>query len=187
MKMYHLKQNAWLLCLLGLFFLFAGLECEQEEGRCEDRLSKTFTWLKADNSSFRGFQQPGKEMEFRFYPDDNYIWDICPTADVTVSARVKGKDGYFQPEPDYIRVWWESDLGWFEYKDYLQLPRTADNIWSGSANIGALARNFDHNTAANLEVWLKMTYVSVGDFHDNLNYIESEFTEFSISVEFTKF
>ena len=125
---------------------------------------------------------------YRFGPKDAY--NICPTEPVTLTAKAVGVDNDFLPPPNYIRLYWESDLGWLKWKSWAPLKRQSDydNVWEATVPLGELSYNFKKDQAATLKVWLLMEFQSVDNTSEgDYIWLTKEFSNIEWKADFVLF
>lgn len=177
-----------LLSLLFLFFLFAGLECDDEKDYsiCTRQSTHEANWPGETFGFTHESNTESYTNYFRLSTGDHY--NICPTEPVTLVGKVVAKDNTIIPPPNYIRLYWETDLGWLKWKNYMPLSRQSehDNIWEVEVPLGNLSVNFDEDRAANLRVWLLMQFQSIDNtYESDIAWLNNEFSSMTAKANIT--
>ena len=173
------------LGVIFLFFLFTGLTCEEDDSLyCETPSTNESTWPGDIYGLTWESNINSSTNYYRLAPGRHY--NICPKEPVTLSAKVVGKDNTFIPPPNYIRMYWETDLGWIKWKNYVPLTRQSefDNVWEATVPLGKLSYNFDDDQAANLNLWLLMEFPSIDNTQaGDYTWLTHEFTSMQVKAD----
>ncbi len=174
------------LGLLMLFFLFSGLTCTDDENYlyCTTHATHDATW-PGDLYGFTWESNISSSTNyFRLSTGDH--GNICPAKPVTLTAKVVAKDNDVIPPPHYIRVYWETDLGWLKWKSWAPLKRQSnlDNIWTATVQLGKLTKNFDNDQPANLRCWILMAFPSIDNTEQgDLIWLNNEFVSMEVKAD----
>lgn len=170
-----------LILLICIFFQ----SCDVPEGKCIEPIGHNYYWLVGQDREITWSQDGTIERLIFFSQADFY--DICPSKDVVLYAKVIGRDGHFAPAPYFVRVTWRSEMGWYTVRDYSDLPKKGDNIWEDEINLGSFSYNFKSNSPANIHVQVEIGFNLSWDMEVAIAWLEDEFTRISMDLNYTKF
>ena len=193
-KLFYLKYTFRIFFLFTLGLGLSLSSCEPDEDKCQQSISETRTWLAGQGDAITHIGGSGFNTNFNFFGGKIIgmhalnIDDICPSKNVYLKARIVATDGHFTPAVDYVRAYWRSDLGFIiEIKDYFPVPKTADNIWEGTVDIGHFANDLWGDYPGHLEAWIDIQFSGLGSFQNDLVWLNEEFSNVSLTVEYVKF